>query len=481
MALQTSVLQLIQRNALIPSGSTVVVGVSGGADSLALLHMLLALQDRLGCQLHAATLDHGLRGQVGADDAAYVEAVCAAWGIPCTREQRNVQDALREHQVGVEAGARIVRYRFLHEVALHVGADCIAVGHHADDQAETMLLHLLRGAGLNGLAGMELNSRMYGKDVRSVELIRPLLYVTRAEIETYCVENNIQPRHDATNDDTDFTRNRIRHEVLPVLRTVNPAVNRALIRLGEIARLEDEYVDTEFQRLVLAHVHSEHPKEPSRNRPNFAYQSKADYLSKVLFRGLHEALMRRYMLHVLYNAEIDATYDLVTRMVQVAWYGEVGARVRLDETRQLRVDYEDIVVEEDSALLVFPPLPVADLEFMLPGFVDLYNEWRIHGMLAPPDIFNARLAIPENAVVRLRVRQPGDRFAPLGLGGHTQKLSEWMIDHKVPQRARDRLPLLTVNGEIAAILRGRQWAISEHYAVKPESDRVIYWLLEHLR
>ena len=115
-----------------------VVAVSGGSDSLVLLHILLALQDRLQCKLHAATLDHGLRGQAGADDAAYVEAVCAAWGVPWTREHRSVQEVMRAEQCGVEEAARSVRYQFLQDTAAAVGADRVAVGHHADDQAETL-------------------------------------------------------------------------------------------------------------------------------------------------------------------------------------------------------------------------------------------------------------------------------------------------------------------------------------------------------
>jgi len=457
-----------------------VVGVSGGADSLALLHILIALQKRIDFKIHVATLDHGLRGEAGADDAAYVESLCKEWNVPCTREKRSVQEAMREHQVGVEEAARIVRYRFLHEVAVTVGADRIAVGHHADDQAETMLLHLLRGAGVNGLLGMELNTQITGRGLPPIQRIRPLLTVTRAEIEAYCVEHNIQSRHDATNDDTDFTRNRIRHEVLPVLRTVNPAINRALIRLGEIARLEDSYMEDEFERLVVAHVRNEVRYDSFRLTP-YRYQVEAYRLSKTLFRGLHEAFMRRFMLWVLWKGtEIDANYDQVVRMVELARYGETGARLPISQTRQLRVDYDDIVVEDDVSLWSphFKPLPVS-VPLDIPGQMDIY-EWSIHALLEPPDVFNARLAIPEGAEVQLRNREQGDRFAPLGLGGHTQKLSEWMIDHKVPQRGRDWIPLLTVNGEIAAILdTSRWWTISETFSVKPDSERVVYFWLEH--
>jgi tRNA(Ile)-lysidine synthetase-like protein len=205
-------------------------------------------------------------------------------------------------------------------------------------------------------------------------------------------------------------------------------------------------------------------------------------LSKALFRGLHEALMRRYMLWILWKGNaIDPTYDQVTRMVNLARFGEVGARLPIDPTRQLRIDYEDIIIEDNSALWNPPLLPKPEIIIQIPGSIDLYEDWRIHAFLALPEVYNARLVIREGADVRLRVRQPGDRWAPLGLDGHTQKLSEWLIDHKVPQAARDRLPLLTVDGEIAAILWGRQWPISENFAVKPERSRVVYFWLEHLR
>ncbi len=205
--------QIIQKFQLITAGQTLIVGVSGGTDSLVLLHILNQLAPRLGITLHAATLDHQLRGEESVNDVRFVEQICREWSVPVTVGQADVASLAREQQLGIEAGARLARYDFLAGVAHTLGAVGVAVAHHADDQVETVLLHLLRGAGVHGLAGMALRSPVPGH--ADLSLIRPLLRVSRAEIETYSEQQHLVPRYDSTNSDTSLLRNAIRLEVLP--------------------------------------------------------------------------------------------------------------------------------------------------------------------------------------------------------------------------------------------------------------------------
>ncbi|MCB9453227.1 MAG: tRNA lysidine(34) synthetase TilS [Anaerolineaceae bacterium] len=226
--------QTIQKHNLIPQHTLVVVAVSGGADSLALLHILQELRPRLECDLHVATLDHGLRGADGAADAHFVAATAAAWGLPVTIGNTNVPALMEQTGQGVETSARQARYAFLAGVARDVGASLVATAHHADDQAETILLHLLRGSGLRGLRGMAFHAALPG--FPEITLVRPLLATSRTEIETYCREHHLTPRHDATNQDTTLLRNHIRHDILPQLQTINPQIVPTLMNLSESAQ-----------------------------------------------------------------------------------------------------------------------------------------------------------------------------------------------------------------------------------------------------
>lgn len=230
--------QAIQRDDLLPVAGVVVVACSGGPDSLALLLALVALcagpKARFrGVRLHVAHLDHGLRGDASAADAAFVAEMCASVGVPCTFG--TVPDAERaEWRGSIEASAREARYRFLRTVAAEVGAECIALGHTLDDQAETVLAHFLRGSGLDGLAGMR---------PRSGDLIRPLLALRHDDTLVYCQAKGVTPRQDATNADPRFTRNRLRHELLPLLATFQPQIIPTLARNAAVIAQDAAFLD----------------------------------------------------------------------------------------------------------------------------------------------------------------------------------------------------------------------------------------------
>jgi tRNA(Ile)-lysidine synthase len=460
------VLNTIRKHDLIPTGSKVVVGVSGGADSLALLHVLYTLREQLDCQLHVATLDHGLRGEASAEDVRFVVDICKQWGIPVTAEHVNVTELAQHSKHGIEAEARRVRYHFLTQVAQQVGTSDVAVAHHANDQAETLLMRITRGTGTRGLQGMSVKAE-YWEGVIPVALIRPLLNVTRAEVEAYCRENDLHPRHDATNDDLDYTRNYMRHEILPRLQVVNPQVVHALNRLSETAAIELDFLWRAFQTQVVPHINWRH---------DLIIYSRSD------FGALHPYMQRRFIqwaIMTLQRSE-DISFERIVAAVELAQTGQVGAIAELPHDLQLRLDYDTLVIERRSASLVSSTkvLLNKEREFSvdIPGRLDtLLYDWILVNSLSPVEFPASRLAIPEGAQVILRTRRQGERFAPLGLNGHTQKLSEWMVNHKVPRAIRDNVPLLVVDGEVAAILYGEQWTISHHFAVREESKRVVYF------
>jgi tRNA(Ile)-lysidine synthase len=225
----------------------VLVAISGGADSMALLSALYALRTTFDLSLHAAHLDHGLRGEKSAADADFVRERCASLAVPATIERCDTRRAAAESRTGIEEAARNLRYQFLIRTAQSSGAKWVALAHNADDQVETILHRLLRGTGLSGLRGMPVTRPL----AEGVTLIRPLLAVTRAAIEGELRQRALTWRDDASNADVEFTRNRIRHRLLPLLRAeFNPQVDAALLNLSLQAREAESIVQAAAAQLL---------------------------------------------------------------------------------------------------------------------------------------------------------------------------------------------------------------------------------------
>lgn len=451
MALYQHCLTFIRQRRLIECGDRVLIAVSGGADSLALLHLLWRMRDKLGCALHVASLDHGLRGEEGAQDVQHVSLAAQALGLPFTAGYIDV--AALSGRVGTEAAARSARYRFLAETARTVNANKLATAHHADDQAETVLMHLLRGAGLEGLRGMGASSPVPGHP--DLTLIRPLLRCKRAELEAYCFEHGLNPRYDASNDDMAFTRNRIRQQLLPQLESIYPGVRQALAALADTASEDAAYIAAQYDATLGLEVR----EEPGRV-----------WLPRAALRQAPVALARRFIFDGArrLSADIELSYQHVIAALDVALHGAQGASASLPAGLRLRVDYEILVIEPmvagwPAADETYPLLAEGEEAILVPPGVAAFGAgWRLHCAYERPEHIASplRLMIPGGALLRLRGRRAGDRFKPSGLHGHTQKISRWQIDHRVPRSLRERVPLLEVDGEIVAILWGERWPVA---------------------
>ncbi|NTW05641.1 MAG: tRNA lysidine(34) synthetase TilS, partial [Peptococcaceae bacterium] len=233
---------------MISSGDQVLVGVSGGPDSVALLHILTRLKDKMGLGIYPAHLDHMFRGKESQEDALFVANLCKDFKLPLIQDQIDVPAYLIENNVSSQQGAREVRYGFYRDATLMVGANKVALGHHAGDQAETVLLNLIRGAGLKGLKGIP--------PVRD-NIVRPLLEISKEEILDYCKEWNLPSRIDSSNLKTVYFRNKIRLELMPLLQEqYNSGIVDSLIRLSEIVRDEDEYLEILTKNALKEVIHS---------------------------------------------------------------------------------------------------------------------------------------------------------------------------------------------------------------------------------
>ncbi|MFU8797049.1 MAG: tRNA lysidine(34) synthetase TilS, partial [Dehalococcoidia bacterium] len=288
-ASETKAIGSVRAHALISSGERVVVGVSGGADSVCLLHILSRWQKELGIGLHVAHLDHQLRGAEAEADAQYVSRLAESLGLPVTVDRQDVAAHREAARCSIEEAARELRYGFFARVARHTGATRIAVGHTRDDQVETILMHILRGTGIDGLCGLARSSPIGGirQPMASqaavpggLRVIRPLLDVSRSETTDYCQEWDLRPRIDSSNLAPLFFRNRLRLHLLPVLRQYNPDIDQALLRLADLAREDSAFMRERVSALWDAVARSE---------------GSAVHLDKKQAAGLPAALQRRLL------------------------------------------------------------------------------------------------------------------------------------------------------------------------------------------
>ncbi len=443
MTVSQKVRAALQHYQMIPVDRKVIVGVSGGADSLALLHVLVGLRERLDLALHVVTVDHRMRGDASIQDAEFVVQTCSEWQVPVT-----MAAVLLRLRAGanIEAALRSARYRVFASVAAEIGATTVAVAHQADDQAETTLMHLLRGGGLRGLAGMGWRGPL--PEQPELTLIRPMLDVTRSEVDAYCAEHQLSPRVDATNRDLSYLRNRLRHDVLPSLRAINPQIDRALIRLADVASVEDAYMDAQLAA-VLTEAHGD------QTRLRFPRSA---------FVGLHPALQRRFIRAALSRIALtdDLTYEHVIAAVELALRGEQGARALLTGGAQMRIDYEMLVFEQQDAPWSIPDMPLLNPDQRVPllvGITPISKSWAIEVASLPQGDDFTQIAVVGTSWL-LRTRREGDQFAPANLKGHTRSLSRWMIDRKIPATIRGRIPLLEIDGQLAAIAYDNQWIVA---------------------
>jgi len=449
---------------LQPSGCTLVVAVSGGPDSLTLLHLLHALAQRHSLRLHGAHLNHGLRGSESDEDARYVQETCRRLEVPVTVERADVAGLRARHRLSWEAAAREARYNFLARVAATVGASAVALGHTSDDQAETLLLHLLRGTGIRGLRGMLPLSPWRSRDgTRDVALVRPMLKVTRQETEAYCASRSLIPRYDSSNLQDRFTRNRIRRKLMPHLQQYNPAAREALARLARTVAQDVEYIDRKVQEVWPSVV---------------VWEPWGIRLHRDAFNELHPSL-QAHLLQRAYTELVGEPWDLnlaqVEGMQRLAIEG-AGRSLSLGHRLRFFTSYEELLMAREAPGSPWPPLE--QMVLPLPGKL-CTKGWRIHLRqiraadaqgLPHHDSFQAylsRAAVGEELVVR--TRKAGDRFQPLGMEG-TKKLKEFMIDARIPRAWRDGVPLVVGKEGVAWVVG---WRIAHWARIMPETQEAV--------
>ncbi|MGB2985704.1 MAG: tRNA lysidine(34) synthetase TilS [Phycisphaerae bacterium] len=428
---------------LLSQDDAVVVGVSGGPDSMALLHLLLGLNEHHDwrLKLHVAHLNHQLRGEEAEKDAAFVRAAADSLSLPCTIETREIARLAEAESTSIEEVSRRERYAFFERVCLQVGSRIVAVGHQADDNAETILHRILRGTGLRGLAGIP-RSRALSLN-NEVRVIRPLLRMTRESVCNYLADAGIAFREDRTNVSNEPMRNRIRNILLPQIEAeVNPQVRDALTRLGEQARWLEEYlgetVQRTFETLIISHtdqiltLNADTLSRKSRivqtELIRLAYRSFGLGEQDLAFGHLVSAL------DLISDPASGRQFQLPGGMTVEKRYHRLILSLPSDEPRETIAS--EIAVHLPGQTL----LPIRRLE------IDCSID-----EVVPDDIPRLRRAahrmeehVDLEAVhppLLVRTRRAGDRFFPLGAPG-SKKLSDFLIDSKVAPKERERVAVL---------------------------------------
>lgn len=449
---------------LLMPGTVVVVGVSGGADSVCLLHLLLRHATQWKLQIHVAHLDHNLRPAAAAD-ADFVADLATRSGVPF-HGQRLQPGELTTHSGNVEAAARAARYRFLAQVATSVGATHIAVAHNADDQAETVLMHLLRGSGLAGLAGMRyrapLDPAYQTLTAASLTVVRPLLGVPRTQILHYLNAHDVPWREDPTNQDRTLTRNWLRHEILPQLVVHNPNLPVTLARTAEIFAAEADRA-TVYNRAAFTAALAE-PLECEPQRV---------VLRRDVLAGQDIATQRgvlRLAWEALGQAAEQLTFDHVEALRQRLLVGTQNAGPSpVVGGIAWSVSTDRVSLHGEAVLPFVPPHPFLDAQwcstvqsvalpvpgvYALPGWqltaatyalTDLSTGWR-----ANPDPWQVYLDHAQVAAPHLTTPQTGQDFAPLGMGSQRKSVGDLFTDRKIHPMLRAGWPLIqdASSGEI---------------------------------
>jgi tRNA(Ile)-lysidine synthase len=500
--IESRVIDFIEQYSLVSPEETVVVGVSGGADSVCLLHVLAKWRKGLGIDLHIAHLNHQLRGVESEADAKYVSDLAGSLGIPVTIDRQDVADYRLGRNLSVEEAARELRYAFFTRVAEEVGANRIAIGHTRDDQVETILMHILRGTGIKGLCGLapcspmtyESQGTTFPAEPLSVAtgqrsnllVIRPLLDISREETTSYCQEHQLDPRIDSSNVSLSFFRNRIRLQLLPLLRQYNPSVDQALLRLADIAKEGNAFIEQQASGLWDGVTRQE---------------NNAIYLDRKQIASLPIALQRQLLRTTVTRLTGD-TRDIEASHIEAARSlldKPVGKRISLPHGIICQGGYDEIVIASPPSVISSEawqsqlpscPFPSLSGEFPLkvPGKT-VFPGWKVIAsiireredslplrdtLITSEGTYRSNLVADfdlhkTGTELFVRQRRPGNRFQPLGMN-IPKKLQEFMVDAKIPRSWRGHIPIVCSLQQIIWVVG---WRIDDRVKVNEASKEIL--------
>lgn len=461
MDIMEKFLGTIKANNLIDKGEDVVVGVSGGPDSVCLLHLLWRLREDFNINISVVHLDHQFRGIEAQKDARYVEELCESLGVKAFIFSYDVGKYSREKGITFEEAGRELRYRLFDEVAKETGSSKIVVAQNRNDQAETVLMRLFRGSGLDGLTAID-----YKRDGK---IIRPLLDINRKEIEEYCKKYDLKPRIDKTNLETIYTRNKIRLELIPYIeKNFNPGIIDALWRSANLLRDDSQYLNLLTEEKLKDITIQKNKNEYSLD------QNKFDKLNI----AMKKRVLRKAIGEVKGNLK-EVGWTHIESVIELINKKNVGSRVDLPGHITTQLGYNSIDVKKSKELQ--GENKTYDFEYELGigkiTYIKALNTSIKVEIVEMSKVYNNKkdkntALIDYNKVngsLCIRNRRNGDKFKPVGMKG-TKKIKDYFIDQKISKDIRDEIPLLCDEKGIIWVVGYR---MSESYKVDKKTDKVI--------
>ncbi|MBR5235787.1 MAG: tRNA lysidine(34) synthetase TilS [Clostridia bacterium] len=438
----------IMAHKLIEQGDKVLVALSGGADSVCLLHILLALSEEMNFSVYAAHVNHGLRGEESEGDEAFVQDLCNRLSLPLFIHDCDVRAFSEERHIGLEEGGRLVRYDFFYSLVQDKGMTKIATAHHGDDNVETVLMRLIRGTGPVGLAGIPYQNR---------DVIRPFLDVSRAEIEAYMSENQLEYRTDSTNADIEFTRNRIRNQLIPfVKQQFNPNFQNHFREQIKLYRDCAFYIEEEINKRLLQVAEV----------VLGGYGFSCDALSKEP-PFIISQLLHRIISEVSGGKETGAQAVRETEEILRQKKGQVS--LAKDVVAQVYNGTLYIRKEETTKPFCHPVEPCGTQVVQETGGKFIFSQVTCVPEKAPKDTIYLELSKLKDKQLFVRSRRPGDYFYPIGMAGK-KSLQDYFVDCKIPCFMRDFVPILCTEDEILWIAGMRQDA---RYAATKDKNEAL--------
>ncbi len=452
----------------INSGDCLLVGVSGGIDSMCLMDLL----QKSGFKLIIAHFNHHLREE-STNDAQFVEKIAKQKGLDFIDGEADIYKIVSETRQSIEATARYMRYEFLFKEAEKNHAAAVVVGHTADDQVETILLHIIRGCGLDGLLGMKFISKTQFSS--ELPLIRPLLAWWRKDTLQYCQNNHLDLINDGSNLDIKFLRNRIRHELIPLLEKYNPGFKDHIINLSLAAALDKEFIGERVHDLYQNIIEHEETDLIKFSLVRFKEQSLV----------IQKRMIKSILGRLASNSE-EINFLHINRAIKFIQEPGPSKHIDLFDGLGVFIEGESIYISRQTMLPLDPHWPQIAADFFgvlaIPGRLTLNQNWYLNCECASRDSmdklerisgFNFTIFLDgDNLTEALEVRtvRPGEKYAPLGLNGKYQKISDFWINHKLPKRARANWPILLDGNQIAWI---PGFQLAHDYRIKKDTLKIV--------
>lgn len=463
MEIRTRFLETIEKHDLIKKGENIVVGVSGGPDSICLLHLLWSIREEYSLGIYVVHLDHRYRGKESQADAEYVREFCRKLNIESHIFSINVNEYKAEKGITFEEAGRELRYKLFYEIAQRTESTKIAVAQNSNDQAETVLMRMMRGSGLEGLTAIDY--------IRDNMIIRPLLDINRREIENYCTEFSLNPRIDKTNLEAIYTRNKIRLELIPYIqKNFNPNIIETLCRGANILRQDNEYLE-EATKKALENIEIEGSKSKVR-------------IDLKKYNELHLALKKRIIRVAIEKIKGDLkniTLTHIDNAIAIIKEEKVGTKINLPAQILIELGYNSI----DIKLFKGNTNSIKEFQYQVPIEGSVYVEEL--GLSLSTEIValdtrtykrnNTTVFIDKNKIkgeLIIRNRRNGDRFMPLGMKGN-KKIKDYFIDEKIPKDKRDKIPLICDQKEIIWV---GGYRLSEKYKIDEKTTIALKLNLE---